>query len=65
VALAVFGITKDQALGFSIVVHAVQLVTSVAVGLPFLVASFGGLGNLFTVAMAKSRQQDHGSRGLE
>ena len=65
VALAVFGITKDQALGFSIVVHAVQLVTSVAVGLPFMVSSFGKIGNLFTVAVAKSRQRDDWGRGLE
>lgn len=56
VALAVFGIPKDQALGFSIVVHSVQLVISVAVGLPFLISSFGRISDLFFVAVRRSRQ---------
>lgn len=56
VALAVFGIPKGQALGFSIVVHSVQLVTSVAVGLPFLISSFGRISDLFFVALRRSGQ---------
>ena len=56
VALAVFGIPKDQALGFSIVVHSVQLVTSVIIGVPFLISSFGGISDLFFVALRRSKE---------
>ena len=56
VALAVFGIPKEQALGFSIVVHSIQLITSVVIGMPFMVSSFGGISELFFVALRRSRQ---------
>ncbi len=65
VALAVFGIPKDQALGFSIVVHSVQLVTSVIIGVPFLISSFGGIGDLFFIALRRSRRDEKSVPGSE
>lgn len=39
VGLAIFGVSKGQALGFSVVVHAVQFVTCSLAGAPFIVSS--------------------------
>ncbi len=39
VALAIFGVSKGHALGFSVVVHAVQFVTCSLAGAPFILSS--------------------------
>jgi uncharacterized protein (TIRG00374 family) len=46
VALAVFGIAKDQALGFSVIVHSMQFMTAVAVGSLYFAAGVGSIAEL-------------------
>jgi uncharacterized protein (TIRG00374 family) len=46
VALAVFGIAKDQALGFSVIVYSTQFVTAVTVGFLYFAAGVGSIAEL-------------------
>ena len=57
-ALAFYGVSKDQAIGYSLVTHVTQVVVNVALGVLCLLADHLGLRELVALAEREQRGQE-------